>query len=445
MNSLKDIVTKINSLVEEIKIYKDYKKRLLTDLDSLEAKKNKISKQLYETKLKKILQGRTKENWIGYYNSYISNLLTQIENNLDLIISSLGITDKKKVIQVSEKFTLDKKTKDKYLSELGIGAEYVKTFIMEKRGKKKEKGKVEIPIYSVYKINKYAEIANSFFGNLSTKLVASYPEFFKKLFQDLRSSNIKILSKSYVSVILFSTVLALIAGFILSFLLLAITSGNILVSLIRAIFISIFLGAMTFAGLYMYPTTTLSARKRAIKNDLPFVIIHMSAVAGSGAQPTAIFDLILSSEEYKGIEGEIKKIVNYVNLFGYDLSTALRAVALTTPSKDLSELLNGLVSTVQTGGDLSQYLRGKAEDTMVNYSLERKKYVETLSTYSDVYTGILIAAPLLFFVTLAIIQMIGGSIAGLEISTLAMLGVFIGIPVLNIAFILFMNIVQPEA
>ena len=49
-----------------------------------------------------------------------------------------------------------------------------------------------------------------------------------------------------------------------------------------------------------------------------------------------------ASEEayiYKGLEGEIRKIVNYVNLFGYNLSTALRNVAATTASQELKELL----------------------------------------------------------------------------------------------------------
>ena len=85
-----------------------------------------------------------------------------------------------------------------------------------------------------------------------------------------------------------------------------------------------------------------------------------------------------------------------------------------------------------------------AEDTMNTYRLERKKYVETLSTYSDIYTGILIAAPLLFMVTLAIINILGGVIAGLSVGTLALFGTYIVIPFLNIVFILFLNIVQPE-
>ena len=84
----------------------------------------------------------------------------------------------------------------------------------------------------------------------------------------------------------------------------------------------------------------------------------MGAIAGSGASPISIFNLILNSGEYKGLEGEIRKIVNYVNLFGYDLSTALKAVSLTTPSQEFKDLLTGIIASTETGGDLKSYLSG---------------------------------------------------------------------------------------
>lgn len=170
----------------------------------------------------------------------------------------------------------------------------------------------------------------------------------------------------------------------------------------------------------------------------------MSAIAGSGANPISMFNLILTSGEFKGVEGEIKKIVNYVNLFGYNLSTSLKLVSTTTPSKEFREFLNGLVTNIETGGDLGQYLNAKASDAITTYKLDRKKYVDTLSTYSDVYTGVLIAAPLLFFATLAIIQVLGGEIFGITAKTIAVIGTFIVIPVMNIVYLLFINIIQPE-
>ncbi|MEK6813105.1 MAG: hypothetical protein AABX86_03260, partial [Nanoarchaeota archaeon] len=97
-----------------------------------------------------------------------------------------------------------------------------------------------------------------------------------------------------------------------------------------------------------------------------------------------------------------------------------------------------------SGGDLKYYLKGKADDAFTNYKLERRRYVESLSTYSDVYIGVLLAAPLLFIVTLTIINLLGGTIGGFSVKTISFFGTFIGMPLLNIAFLLFLNLIQPE-
>ena len=109
----------------------------------------------------------------------------------------------------------------------------------------------------------------------------------------------------------------------------------------------------------------------------------------------------------------------------------------------LKEFLEGIVSTVESGGDLKDYLKEKAESAMLNYELERQKYLENISTYSDIYTGILIAAPLFFVVALALISMLGGTIAGMEINSLILIGGYIIIPLLNILFIVFLEATQP--
>ena len=200
----------------------------------------------------------------------------------------------------------------------------------------------------------------------------------------------------------------------------------------------------TFLFMYFYPTLAAKNRERAIKNDLPFVIIHMAAVAGSGAQPIAMFNLVLDSEEYVGLKDEIKKIVNYVNLFGYDISTALKVVSATTPSDRFKSLLTGIISNIESGSDLKNYLDAKATEALNTYKLERKKYTSTLSTYSDIYTGVFIAAPLLFIVTLVIINILGGKIGGIDVGVLAAIGTYGFIPFLILMFLLFLNVIQPK-
>jgi len=56
----------------------------------------------------------------------------------------------------------------------------------------------------------------------------------------------------------------------------------------------------------------------------------------------------------------------------------------------------------------------------------------------------LIAAPLLFLVTMAILDKISPTIGGMQISTLASIGTYVALPVVNVLFILFLNITQTE-
>ena len=90
-------------------------------------------------------------------------------------------------------------------------------------------------------------------------------------------------------------------------------------------------------------------------------------------------------------------------------------------------------------------MKGKADEAISQYRVDRRRYVESLSTYSEVYVGLLIAAPLLFFVTLAIVNTLGSTMAGLPVSTIAYLGIFILLPAMNIAFYAFINFVQPKS
>jgi len=332
---------------------------------------------------------------------------------------------------------INKKQRKSYIKELGLDAFPVK-HVLRRKGPLV----LEQP-YTIYQESFYGKLANFFLRGISLRLS-------KRHFRDLRQSvvraDIHTLSTTYVSSMLFTTFLVFAAAFagIFAFGIFLGSSAINFNLVLRSSGIALLSALIAYFLYFTAPLMIANHHKRVIKNDLPFVIIHMAAVAGSGAQPVSMFHLVLSTGEYKGVEREIKKILNYVNLFGYSLSSALRAVSITTPNKDFKDLLNGIVSVIESGGDLKFYLKGKADDAFTNYKLERKRYVEALSTYSDIYIGVLLAAPLLFIVTLTIINLLGGTIAGFSVRTLAFFGTFVGMPLLNIAFLVFLQLVQPE-
>ncbi len=468
MEDISVYAKKILDYVKEIEIYKNYKQSLLKQLTNLESqyKKGFLTVEKYEFLLNKILNNRPREEVVIAYNDYINKLILEIkqqnsniyeiiqikefedipvkvsEKNKDIISLLKKQVDKESISikQITKEELLSpliKETKKEYLKNLNITEEDLRNFIEYQRKKSvTKKTPIDIELYSVYKSNLYSKIANTYMENLTIKLTRKFPNFFQLLYKSLRLADIRLLSKTYVSIMLFSTLLA--------FPLVALIAFILTFSLIQAIIFGILGMIFTFVFIYFYPTSLIRTINKGIKSDLVFAVVHMAAIAGSGTKPIKIFNLLLESKEYKYLETEIKKIINYINLFGYNLSTALKTVAATTPSYELKELLNGMVTTIETGGDIKQYLKDKSDDTLTTYRLDQQKYVETLATFSEVYTGVLIAAPLLFIVTLAILDTISGSLGGININTIALIGIFGLLPFVNIVFLLFLNITQPE-
>ena len=327
---------------------------------------------------------------------------------------------------------LSKAKKYQMMKTLNLTHEELQHFITKQRHKKEIEKK---DIYSIYTPNYYGSIANKYCKSWADTIVNKYPEIFTTLLNHFRKVNMPVLSRTYISMMIFYSLLALPA------LLLFFFAVNVAFqfSAVLVILIALLGTCITLLGFYFYPGSLIEERSRKIRHELPFAIVHMSAVAGSGAHPISMFELIAESDEYTELKKEVKKVLNYVNLFGYDLSTALHATAQTTPSEELRDLLNGIVSSIGTGGSLRIYLEKKAEEALNSYKLEQNKLVELMSTYSDIYTAILIAAPLLLIVTLAIINSIGGEIGGLNAKTIAILGIYGVMPLLNVGFMFFLR------
>ncbi|MFH1409183.1 MAG: type II secretion system F family protein [Nanoarchaeota archaeon] len=302
----------------------------------------------------------------------------------------------------------------------------------------------ERPQFHAYEPSNIGSIANMTVRKTSLFLIDTFPDVFKTLYNNLRAANIKILSNTYVNIIVLTVILSflLFSTALISFF--AVTSGSILQGLGKGIMSGVIAAIGTFLIFYSYPSMKIKQRRRSINTNLSFAINHMAAVAGSGVTPVAMFRLIAQAKEYEEISIEIEKIVTYIDLYGYDVMSAIKSVAATGPSPELSEFFSGFVSTIETGGELKNFLRQKSDEAMLNYRLERQKYLETISTYTDVYTGILIASPLFFVVALTLVNILGGTIGGLSVSTILVFGTYVMVPLLNIAFLIFLEMTQPE-
>lgn len=441
------IVKRIGDAVDEISAYKANKAKILEGLSRLDNDLNssKISKDDYEKGKQKYLQGKTRDDIIRSHDIYLGQLFDEIAKEADKALMLYGLSEVKadqKVHMVVSKDRLDglgAKEKEAFMKEVNIDRYFLDLYLKRKKKRKETEVRVE---YELYKPTEFGAYANKLFEKYTEMLVKKYPGLFEPLYNSLRLSGMKVLSKTYISIIMLVGCMSFMG--IALFLSMIWNHPVIAIQIIRGLSIGIIGGIIGMVVAYMYPLSMAGEKEKGIKSDLPFLIIHLASVAGSGAKPISMFKTVLSSGQYPGIRGEVKKIVNYVTLFGYDLSTALKAVAMRTPSLKFKDLLGGIVSTIESGGDMKEYLQAMADEAMVTYQLERKKYVDMIETYSDIYTSLLIAAPLLFFVTLAIIQSMGGNIGGVPVSTIAKVGTFGVIPAMNIGYMFFIDLITPK-
>ena len=137
----------------------------------------------------------------------------------------------------------------------------------------------------------------------------------------------------------------------------------------------------------------------------------------------------------------LAKLMNEINVYGYDLVSALRNTALNSPSKKLTDLFNGLATTINSGGDLTDFFGKRAQTLLFEYRLEREKNTKTAETFMDIYISVVIAAPMIFMLMLMMMKISGLGISlGTSSITLMMI---LGVSIINIAFIAFLHVRKP--
>lgn len=279
------------------------------------------------------------------------------------------------------------------------------------------------------------------FGNLGIKYISSYV---KPLKETLAKANIGILFEVYVGRMLFVSAASFVVIFSSIFLTFLIIGIPLLITLVSAMIAATTISLIVLTLFHSYPFQLLTTKKSAIDTNMPFAINHMAAIASAGVPPSVIFKLLSNIKEYGEIMKEAKRIVRNIEVFGMDLTTALQNVAERTPSENFRQFLYGITSTINTGGDLKKFFENSAKDALFDYRIKRERYMKTLETYADFYTAVLIAAPLFFISILAVMALIGGQVLGLSIPVAMRIGIFVLIPLLNTAFIMFIHFTQPK-
>lgn len=434
-----------------------HEKQIIKELNSLFLNLNKTNTP--EEKKLIINQINTLKNSLRQHNSLLPKILARInliqklpsfkqDYNKNRLIKTRKIL-RKPILKENKKRDFKKVQTRREIQTKKIKYEFTElektTLKMLKKKQKKEKTTKE------KKPSKYVKFSSKLFYNISSDLQKE--KMFKALERELIKAKLQFVPLNYISVMLFTTLLSFIVGtFIMTFFLFFNLGPNLPIitfveeslgsRLLKIFWIPLVAPIVTFLFMYFYPSLEKKSSASKIDVELPFVTIHMAAISNSLVEPSQIFKIIISTGEYPNVSKEFIRLLNEVNIHGYNLVSALRDVALNCPSKDLSELLNGLATTITSGGDLPGFFDKRSETLLFKHRIQREKSTRASETFMDIYISVVIAAPMILMLLLVMMKISGLGIS-LSLSMISLI-MILGVAMINVLFLTFLHLRQPN-
>jgi len=283
---------------------------------------------------------------------------------------------------------------------------------------------------------KFERLSMRVFGSYAVKSADRYPDLPERLVK----IHLNMRPEAYIAKWFASVVIAGVAGIIFSGLLIIFIIRTLPVQKIELIaaFIIILFGILpsiiTYLYYLSYPSSTLNKMEHEIDRNLPFAVNYLSAMAAANVDIIKIFFTLSKYKVFGGITVEAAFIVRDVKVLRQDTITALQLAMTRSPSRKFQELLQGIITTRHTGGQLKQYLVDKARHYSTENQINLKDRMEKMGLLAETFVTVGIAGPLFLF-TMALVMSILDTGANSSSMMLLTMVVFVLMPLALISFI----------
>jgi archaellum biogenesis protein FlaJ (TadC family) len=268
--------------------------------------------------------------------------------------------------------------------------------------------------------------------------------YFKDLGVTMQRGALKISLESYVSMMVMLSGATWVASLIVSAVLLVFAGATVWLAAIYAFGVSIMFGVFVFAVLYFLPSLLAVNRRKRMDLELPYVTSHMSILAAAGIPPTRMFRLLEDSKTTPEVASDSNEIVRDVDILGNDIMTAVESERDRSPSRIFADVLEGLVATIRSGGDLKSYLLDATNTIMDLRRVAAKQLIDSLGVFAETYISLMIVFPLLIIVMFSVMALIGGGLGGLSVTMLMAFVTYLIIPICGAAVIVMLDTMLVE-
>jgi flagellar protein FlaJ len=296
---------------------------------------------------------------------------------------------------------------------------------------------------------------------LFKRVMGDDPEFLAEINDSLNAARNETTREQFIShtlgvasitggvmwAISFAAVITLIVGFGFEVgpLVNARIPNETLASLLRAIrtplvmaFLALTVGSVSAAIGFAAPVLSTrfkaDARAREINALLPDAIAYMYALSVGGLNHLEIIETVAESESVYGeVSLEFRTILRDMEYLDVDYRNAIRNRAVETPSDDLNEFFTDMLSIIDSGGDVPEFLNDKRKKHLKKVRNQQRRSLDSLSLFGEMYMTVSMFPVLLIIVLITMSLMGGIQMAFMYLAVYAL------IPLIAVAFIVLIS------
>lgn len=291
----------------------------------------------------------------------------------------------------------------------------------------------------------YMILTQSVFGKITAGMVKDRAR--SELQNRLLKARMFVPVEAFYSFIFFVATAVFSVISIMGFAFMTVLAGGIYLTSIGIALGIGFVGALLSGSIvYMYPTFRGTKTKTSVETGLPFALSFMAIMASSGLPPRKIFEAVarLETRSKLGLGGEGTLLYRDLEILGSDLVTALKDASNRKISPLFSTVLEGLITTIHSGANLSTYLEAESKSFMVLRAGTIKSYISALIMISEVYLSTLVVFPLILIIMLVVMTSIGGgNLGGTNPETIIPVLVYLMIPAAGLMVMFWLDSVSP--
>jgi flagellar protein FlaJ len=209
---------------------------------------------------------------------------------------------------------------------------------------------------------------------------------------------------------------------------------------ISGVLLFVVLGGLVYSVFMIYPSFQANIRKVKIDTQLPHVVTYMYALSKGETNAVEIIRSVAALPNVYGeISNEFAMVLRDMDLLGIDFMTALRNIQKETPSEEFNQFIGNLITLIDNGGDLTDFLAMQIESYRAKTKSEHTLFLDMLGMIAEGYVTGFVAGPLFLIIVAVTLGSMKGSMAWLLMGM-----TYVVLPFGSIGFVFLVDMMLPK-